>query len=139
MLPAMNRHDEPLLAHLQEVLSGIGSIRARAMFGGHGLYCDGLFFGLVISGQLFLKVDAQSRDAFRDAGCRPFVYEGRGKSIEMSYWSVPESAMDSPDDMQPWARLALAAALRKPAVAKKGIATFKRKPARGKPPAKKSE
>ena len=36
----------------------------------------------------------------------------------MSYWSAPEEAMDSPDDMRPWARRAIAAALRKPELAK---------------------
>ncbi len=132
----MSRADEPLLAHLHELLADLGAIRMRGMFGGFGIYCDGVFFGLVISGQLFLKVDAESREAFRVAGCTPFVYEGRGKAVEMSYWSVPESAMDSPEDMRPWARLGLAAAMRKPAVAKKAAA-FGRKSAEPKKPAEK--
>jgi DNA transformation protein len=44
------------------------------------------------------------------------VFEARGKEVPTSYWSVPESALDSPEEMRPWARKAIAAALRKPAV-----------------------
>lgn len=109
---AMKR-DEPLLAHLQDLLAGLGRISARAMFGGHGIYCDGVFFALLAEQRLYLKVDGQSRPAFEAAGCRPFVYESGSRRIEMSYWGVPESAMDSPGEMLPWARRGLAAAQRK--------------------------
>lgn len=109
--------DDGLLAHLRELLDPLGRITLRAMFGGHGVYCDGVFFALVADGRLYLKVDALTRDRFAAAGCTPFVYAGQSRPIEMSYWSVPDAALDSPDDLAPWARLALAAAARKPVVA----------------------
>src|SRR5688572_22132320 len=82
------------------------------MFGGHGLYCDELFFALIASERLFLKVDAQTQPAFAAAGCEPFVYSSKTGATTMGYWSVPAEAMESPALMQPWARHALAAALR---------------------------
>jgi DNA transformation protein and related proteins len=101
-----------LVDHCLELLAPLGTVRARRMFGGHGLYCDDLFFALIAADRLYLKVDPQSQDAFAAAGCEPFAYEAAGRATTMSYWTVPAEAMESPAMMQPWARLALAAALR---------------------------
>ncbi len=102
---------DALVEHCLELLAPLGSVTARRMFGGHGLRVDGLFFGLIAFDRLYLKVDAATRPAFEAAGCSPFVYEGKGKPVTMSYWTVPAEAMESPAFMQPWARLALQAAL----------------------------
>ena len=107
----MGARDEDI-AWFRELLAPIGLITARRMFGGAGLYADGLIVGLEVAGALYLKTDAQTRQAFADAGGQPFVYDGKGQPVTLSYWTPPEEAMDSPDAMQPWARLALEAALR---------------------------
>ena len=100
--------------------------RARTrMFGGHGLRVDGVFIALIAFERLYLKVDDTSRPQFAAAGCEPFVYAGKGKPVTMSYWTVPPQAMDSPEQMRPWARLALDAALRATAT--------KRRPGAGPP------
>jgi DNA transformation protein and related proteins len=91
--------------------SAAGAVRARAMFGGHGLYVDDLFVAIVAFDRLFLKTDATTRPRFAAAGGEAFVYDGKGKPIEMSYWTVPAEAMESPALMAPWARLAMQAAL----------------------------
>jgi DNA transformation protein len=101
-----------LVDHCLELLAPLGAVRARPMFGGHGLYCDDLFFALIAFDRLYLKADAESQPAFAQAGCEPFVYEAKGRSTATSYWSAPPEAMESPGLMQPWARQALAAALR---------------------------
>ncbi|MFJ2989318.1 TfoX/Sxy family protein [Collimonas sp. NPDC087041] len=108
----MSRNDA-LIDYIHELLAPLGAISARRMFGGYGIYHDGVMIGIVFDGDLFLKTDDATRPQFAAAGCRPFVYESRGKQIEMSYWSAPEEALDSPPAMLPWARLAYAAALRK--------------------------
>jgi DNA transformation protein len=100
------------VAHCLELLGSVGTARSRRMFGGHGFYVDDLFIGLIFYERLYLKADAQTRASFEAAGCQPFVYDGAGKSVTMGYFSAPEEAMESPPLMQPWARLALAAALR---------------------------
>ena len=106
--------DEAFIEYLRELFADLGPVSARAMFGGHGLYHDGLIFGIVIDEAVYLKVDDVSRAAFEAAGCAPFIYEMRGKPLPMSYWSVPAEAMDSAQAMLPWARRAHEAALRKP-------------------------
>ena len=98
--------------HCLELLAPLGQPRARRMFGGHGLYVDDVFVAIIASERLYLKVDAQARPRFEAAGCDAFVYDAKGQAISLSYFSVPDGAMDSPALMQPWARMALAAALR---------------------------
>ncbi|WP_408950649.1 TfoX/Sxy family protein [Lysobacter sp. Hz 25] len=104
---------EAFIAHLRDLASGFGALSARSMFGGHGIYHDGLMIALIADEAVYLKVDTQTAPHFRAAGCEPFVYTRQRKPIELSFWSVPESAMDSPQDMKPWLTLAYQAALRK--------------------------
>ena len=99
--------------HLLELLEPLGPISARRMFGGWGVYADGDMLAAVLGGELLLKVDAETRQAFEAAGCRPHLYRMRGRELPMSYWSVPEAALDSAEAMRPWAAMALAAARRK--------------------------
>jgi DNA transformation protein len=106
-----------LVAHCLELLAPLGRVRARRMFGGHGLYVDDLFIALISGERLYLKCDAQSRPAFERAGCTPFAYSsGDRAAVTLSYWSAPDDAMDSPQAMLPWARQAFASALRAQAV-----------------------
>jgi DNA transformation protein len=96
-----------------ELLAGLGPVRARAMMGGHIVHCAGVAVALVYDDRLYLKTDEETRGTFRAAGGEPFTYELRGKVVEMSYCTPPDAALDGPEAMQPWAELALAAALRK--------------------------
>ncbi len=105
--------DTEFLAHCLELLGAAGSARARRMFGGHGLYVDELFVALLIGDVLYLRTDDETREAFRAASSAPFDYATRdGQRIVMSYWAAPQEAMESPALMLPWARLAIASALR---------------------------
>ncbi|MDO9316004.1 MAG: TfoX/Sxy family protein [Burkholderiaceae bacterium] len=98
--------------HCLDLLKPLGLPHAKRMFGGHGLYLDGLFIAIIADEQLFLKTDVPTRAAFEAAGCQPFTYLAQGKVMQMNYWSVPADAMECPAQMLPWARLALEAALR---------------------------
>lgn len=132
-------------AWLQELLAGLGSIRTRAMFGGHGVYAsvDGgeeRMVGVVIDDTLYLKTDAETVACFEAAGCAPFMYRRQGQEMPMSYWSLPAEAMDSAQAMLPWARLAWEAAVRKPKPKRRRAkraaangAVSKRKPSRRRP------
>jgi DNA transformation protein len=100
--------------HALDLLSALGPVQARRMFGGHGLYARGVMVGLLDDDELFLKTDAESRPRFVAAGCRMWVYPG-DPGAETSYWRPPDDAHEDPEAMLPWARLALEAALRKQA------------------------
>ena len=112
---------EDFAAHVQELLSGLGAIRVKRMFGGAGVYVNDLVFGLLIDETLYLKADDLTEAEFRAAGSEPFVFEAKGKSIPMRYWRLPDEAADDRDAAERWARLALDAALRakKPKKAKR--------------------
>jgi len=104
---------DAFLAHLHDLLDPFGEVATRAMFGGHGVYLDGELVGVVMDQALYLKVDAETRLHFEAAGCEPYVYLGQAEPITLSYWSVPEAALESAAAMQPWVTLARAAARRK--------------------------
>jgi DNA transformation protein len=98
--------------YVMELLGPFGTVRARRMFGGHGVYLDGLMFALVSEDMLYLKADELNRVEFEQAGCEIFGYARKGKRATLNFFRAPEDAMDSPELMLPWARTAYAAALR---------------------------
>ena len=100
------------VAHVTELLRALGRVEARPMFGGHGLYCDGAFFALVLDDVLYLKADDHSRPRFLAAGLEPFVYQRQGKRASLGYYRAPPEALESPDAALAWGREALGAALR---------------------------
>lgn len=97
----------PYIDSLIELLSPLGTARARRMFGGWGIYIDSTMIGLVADEMLYLKVDEQTRARFEAAGSASYIYDSKHRQITMSYWSAPEEAMDSPEAMRPWAQLVL--------------------------------
>jgi len=106
-------HDDGFVEYICELLLPLGQAQGRPMFGGYGVYLDGLMIGLVIDGGCFLKADDLSKHEFLKAGCEPFVYHGQEKPITMNYWTVPAEALETEREMERWARLAIAAAERK--------------------------
>lgn len=95
-----------------EGLQPLGPVVARPMFGGHGIFLDGLMFALVAYDQLYFKVDDHNRAAYQEAGLAPFTYTGKGKPMQMSYYEAPSEGFDDPDVLCEWAREAYAATLR---------------------------
>ena len=116
--------DEQKLEFLREVFRNVRGVTFRAMFGGHGIYADGLMFALEADGGIYLKSDEENAAAFDERDLPPFIYEGKsGKNTVMSYREAPPEALENPDDMLEWSRIAQAAARRSSA---------KRKPAKPK-------
>lgn len=118
---------------LKDCMHGLGHVSARRMFGGAGIYADGVMFGLIADDTLYLKADDKTKRDFESEGLGPFVYEGGGRTIAMSYWRIPERLLDDPDEMVAWAQTALGVAQRaaaaKPKRSKPGAATHKGKKA----------
>lgn len=103
------------VTHALDLLSLLGPVQARSMFGGHGLYARGVMFGLLDDDELFLKTDDVCRAAFEGAGCRRWSFPSKGERVETDYFRPPDDAHEDAEGMLPWARLALEAALRKAA------------------------
>ena len=94
-------------------MAGFGPVSIRRMFGGGGIYRDGLMFGIIDDETVYLKADDETRARFEVEGSEPFIYAAaKGKTVAMSYYRVPERCMDDAGKMAEWARLAYGAALR---------------------------
>lgn len=98
--------------HVVDLLRGLGPVQARAMFGGHGLYLDGLMFALLADARFFVKVDAETLPVFEAERCPPFVFEAKGRRVALTYHEAPPEALDQPDVAVRWARLGVVAAQR---------------------------
>ena len=98
--------------NLQEVFVLFGPVQSRRMFGGYGIFHDGLMFGLVADEVLYLKADGNSSAEFEKRGLDQFEYEKKSKKIKMSYYMAPEEIYDDPEEARIWAGRAFDAALR---------------------------
>ena len=106
-----------------DLFAPFGEIAIRRMFGGAGVYCDGLFFALLDDESIWLKADEHSRPEFERAGVEPFRFETKdGETLSMSYYGAPDDFYDDPEATRRWTTLALDAAAR--------AAKLKKKPAK---------
>ena len=117
---------------IRELFSPFGAVTVKRMFGGAGIWSEGLMFGLVFDGAIFLKVDETSIPEFEREGSRPFVYtraksKGRVGRASLSYWRLPERLYDDPEELAVWAARALAIAQHKKFAPRKRA---KRKPSK---------
>jgi len=101
----------PYIDFLIEHFEPIGEVTARAMFGGHGLYCDGIFFALVANNAVFLKADDVNRPDFETLGLKPFrPFEDQ--LVVMQYYEAPAEMFEDADALKHWAGGAVAAGIR---------------------------
>ena len=99
--------------HISELFSAYGSVSVRRMFGGAGVFADGLMIALVVDGVIYLKADDRSIPEFERLGLRPFSYETNdGARTLTSYWRMPERLYDEPEELAVWAGKAMQAARR---------------------------
>ena len=94
-----------------EQLAPAGRVAPRAMFGGIGLYLDGLFFALIDDDTLYFKADAKTCARYEEAGSRRFCPYPDGPQKAMGYWQVPAEVLEDADDLAAWAREAVGVAL----------------------------
>jgi len=97
---------------IRELFSPYGTVSVRRMFGGHGVFADGMMFALESDGELYLKADDLTIPKLAAEKSEPFVYKARGREIALSYWKLPERLYDEPDEFAGFAREAFGAAQR---------------------------
>ena len=95
-----------------DLMQSIGPVNAKAMFGGYGIFLEGLMFGLIADNILYLKADKESENEFKSRGLENFTYNKKGKELKMSYYQAPAEAMENSEEMNFWAVKAYSAALR---------------------------
>ncbi len=97
---------------IRELFSSYRNVSVRRMFGGHGVFADGLMFALESDGELYLKADDLTIPKLAAENSEPFVYKAKSREIALSYWKLPERLYDEPDEFAQFARDAFGAAAR---------------------------
>ncbi|WP_284877373.1 TfoX/Sxy family protein [Brevundimonas sp. MEB006b] len=99
---------------VREHFHALGRLEIKRMFGGAGVYAAGVMFALLDDGVVWLKGDEALGAAFVEAGSRQFTYPTKdGRMMSMGYWTLPEAALDDPDEAVAWARRSLDVAVKK--------------------------
>jgi DNA transformation protein len=117
--------DDSFHTFVKELFAGMGPVQIKRLFGGAGIYADGVMFGLLGSDTIHIKAnDDAMKAALRAEGSGPFVWTPqngprKGEKIDLGYWRLPEAALDDPDEAVKWGRRALALAKSKAAAKKK--------------------
>lgn len=104
--------DNEFLDHVMDLLRPYGPVSGRKMFGGVGIFLEGLMFAIIIDDVLYLKADEETVHRFEEMELPPFVYQRQGKDVALSYYQAPDEALDNPEDMADWADMAYMAASR---------------------------
>ncbi|MCF8720208.1 TfoX/Sxy family protein [Nitrospina gracilis] len=89
-----------------EQLAGLGPVRCRAMFGGHGLYVNDVFFAIIYNNTLYFKTDRGTVSQYVKEGMQPF--EPRPGQTLKNYYEVPTKVLENADMLMAWARQAVA-------------------------------
>lgn len=85
----MSRDAEFVTSCLELMIEFNSTIRSKSMFGGHGLFCEGLMFGLIANGALYFKVDDENEDEFRQLDLPRFTYLRKGEEASLGYRLAP--------------------------------------------------
>jgi len=114
---SLSSNDKEFTNYVVDLMQSIGPVYVKRMFGGYGLFLDGLMFALVSDSLLYLKADTENKDNFIKNNLSAFSYVKKAKVCNLSYFQSPEDALEDAEIMHNWARASYAAALR--ATAKK--------------------
>lgn len=90
------------ISDIIEWLSPFGDISSRRMFGGYGIYKDGIIIALMDDDELYFKSTLTSESFYQSFNSYPFVYEGQRRPVKMSYWQVPQTVLNDPILLEKW-------------------------------------
>ena len=109
----MAKPPDPFHEFVIELFAPMGPVSVKRMFGGAGVFRDGLMFALIADDTLFLKTDAALRAELEAEGSAPFIWvrPSDGTEVDMGYVSLPSDALDETDAASDWGRKAFAVAL----------------------------
>ena len=109
----MAKPPDPFHEFVAELFEPLGTVRIKRMFGGAGVYLHDVMFALLADDMVYLKADDALKADMLEEGSEPFRFEMKdGKVAEMSYYRLPDTAADDPEDASEWGRKALDVALK---------------------------
>ena len=90
---------------VEDLLSDLGPVQARAMFGGYGIYYENKIFAIIVDDRLYFKVSDSNRKDYEKTESQPFTYTAKNKKrVAMSYWEVPGDVLDDKLEILDWAK-----------------------------------
>lgn len=110
-MPISNSENE-FVSYVVELMQPMGPVKAKSMFGGHGIFLDELMIALIADGILYLKADKETEKEFDEKGLEKFTYYKKSKEVKMFYYQAPEEVLEDIEEMNAWAKKAYNAALR---------------------------
>lgn len=96
--------DDSFKDFVLDQLESLGAVTCRTMFGGHGLYSEETFFGIIYKDRLYFKTDERSRSKYRDLGMKPF--KPSSGQILKNYYEVPADVVEDEEEILLWAKTA---------------------------------
>ncbi|MCP4074365.1 MAG: TfoX/Sxy family protein [Hyphomicrobiales bacterium] len=106
--------DSDYLTWLEDLFSVVPDTNIKSMFGGAGVFRQGLMFGLATSdGRISLKADDETLGDFIAEGCEEWQYQRKnGKITTMGYWYMPERLSEDTEELLAWSLKAFEVAMR---------------------------
>jgi DNA transformation protein and related proteins len=119
------------LEYVLEQFASFTPVTSRRMFGGVGLYAEGLFFALIGDDTLYFKVDDSNRADYLERRSQPFRPFADDPTYSMNYFQLPEDVLEETSELREWTRKSLAIAASASAAKRHREATVKKRgPAR---------
>lgn len=105
-------NSDGFISYLVDSMHALGPVQAKRMFGGHGMFLDGLMFALVIDDQIYLKADKLTANHFIQLGLERFTYMKKDKRCYINYYQMPDECLDDNDALVSWCGKAYEVAMR---------------------------
>jgi DNA transformation protein len=103
---AVAAQDDSFKEYVLEQLRDLPGVDCRSMFGGHGLYLGGDFFGIVFDDSLYFRTDDESRARYEELGAQ--VFRPNPRQTLHSYLEVPGDVIEDREQLAEWAAEAAA-------------------------------
>ncbi len=88
-----------------EQLGRVTPVTSKSMFGGVGIYAQGIFFALIADDRLYFKVDDATRPHFEQRGMEPF--RPFGEESALGYYEVPVDVLEDVRQLEAWIKMAV--------------------------------
>lgn len=98
--------------YIAEMLEPFGNIKMRKMFGGYGIYKNGLMFALIADSELYFKANQKTAEIFKSQNLEPFTYKAKGKTIALSYYKIPQEIIDDEQLLEEYFKMAYDSAIK---------------------------
>lgn len=105
--------DPDFIEHVRDLFADLAPLRTGRLFGGTAIYADDAMFAVIFGDAIYMKSDADLTPRYIDAGSEPFIYDTKtGPRTIKGLMSLPDAALDDPEEAMQWAHLSMIPALK---------------------------